>query len=251
MDKLTNDIDEFRLFMNSQVELLKKMCPFDVEDLCDEEIKEIMEGDDALRGSFTKEKNEYSAIVTKAIERFKSELGHTKLKTLSKDNTRTDTPRVWSNTYHMPALAMVPEDDIAEARKAFDTINCANPDAASIDQALAYLERATIFEALNSQEARDKAFKEIIIKSYTVMLTNVDDVRTYLNSHVTTESYYWIGSSEIENKLKQMSEANYNRTGYIQAEKVIDDMNSDEVKRYLKDLIRDNMIVGMEIIKNQ
>jgi len=30
-----------------------------------------------------------------------------------------------------------------------------------------------------------------------------------------------------------------------------DGMDSDEVKRYLKDLIRDNMIVGMEIIKNQ
>lgn len=251
LDKLTNNIDEFRLFMNSQVELLKKMCPFDVEDLHDEEIKEMMEGDDTFRGSFTKEKNEYSTIVTKAVEKFKSELGHTKLKTLWKDNTRTDTPRVWSNTYHMPALAMVPEDDVAEARKAFDTINRANPDAASIDQALAYLERATIFEALNSQEARDKAFKDLIIKNYAVMLTNIDEVKTYLNSHATTEPYYWLGSSEIENKLKQMSEANYNRTGYVQAEEIIDGMDSDEVKRYLKDLIRDNMIVGMEIIKNR
>ena len=251
LDKLTNNIDEFHLFMNSQVELLRKMCPFDVEDLYDEEIKKMMEGDDTFRGSFTKEKNEYSTIVTKAVEKFKSELGHTKLKTLWKDNTHTDTPRVWSNTYHMPALAMVPEDDIAEARKAFDTINRANPDAASIDHALAYLERATIFEAFNSQEARDTAFKDLIIKNYTVMLTNVDEVKTYLNSHATTEPYYWLGSSEIENKLKQMSEANYNRTGYVQAEEIIDGMDSDEVKRYLKDLIRDNMIVGMEIIKNQ
>lgn len=251
LDQLTNNIEEFRLFMNSQVELLKKMCPFDVEDLYDEEIKEMMEGDDTFRGSFTKEKNEYSAIVTKAVEKYKSELGHTKLKTLWKDNTYTDTPRVWSNTYHMPVLAMVPEDDVAEARKAFDTINRANPDAASVDQALAYLERATIFEALNSHEARDTAFKELIIKNYAVMLTNIDAVKTYLNSHATTEPYYWLGSTEIESKLKQMSEANYNRIGYVQAEEVIDGMDSDEVKRYLKDLIRDNMIVGMEIIKNK
>lgn len=251
LDKLANNIDEFRLFMNSQVDLLKKMCPFDVEDLHDEEIKEMIEGDDTFRGSFTKEKSEYATIVTKAVEKFKSELGHTKLKKLWKDTTRTDTPRAWSNTYHMPVLAMVPEDDIPEARKAFDTINRANPDAASVDQALTYLERATIFEVLNSQEARDTAFKDLIIKNYAVMLTNVEDVKTYLNSHATTEPYYWLGSLEIENKLKQRSEANYNRTGYVQAEEVIDGMDSDEVKRYLKDLIKDNMIVGMEIIKNQ
>jgi len=251
LDKLIAKADAFRSFINNQVPLLKQMCPFDVEDLSDDEIKTMLEEDDTFRGSFTKEKSEYANIVTAAVEKFKSKIGHTKLKKLWKDNTGTDTPRAWSNTYHMPALIMVLEDDVAEARKAFDTINRTNPDAASIDQALAYLERVNIFDAMNSEDARNDAFVSQIMRNYAVMLKDVNKVKNYLNNHATTEPYYWVGSTEIENKLKQMAEANYNRIGYVKAEEVINSMDSDEVKRYLKNLIRDNMIVGMEIIKNQ
>lgn len=251
LDKLMVNVDAFRNFMNNQVLLLKQMCPFDVEDLADDEIKAMLEGDDSFRGSFTKEKSEYSNIVTTAVEKFKSQLGHTKLRKLWKDNTGTDTPRAWSNTYLMPVLIMVPEDEVAEARKAFDTINRNNSDATSIEQALAYFERANIFAAMNSEEARNDAFIDRIIRNYAVMLNDVNVVKNYLNNHATTEPYYWVGSSEIENKLKHMAEANYNRTGYVKAVEIIDGMDSDEVKHYLKNMIRDNMIVGMEIIKNQ
>ena len=36
----------------------------------------------------------------------------------------------------------------------------------------------------------------------------------------------------------------------VEALEKIDEMEASEVKRYLKELIKDNMIVGMEIIKS-
>ena len=46
-----------------------------------------------------------------------------------------------------------------------------------------------------------------------------------------------------------MAEAKYNRGGCAQALAKIDEMNIADVKKYLKALIKDNMVVGMEIIK--
>ena len=48
-----------------------------------------------------------------------------------------------------------------------------------------------------------------------------------------------------------MANANYVKTGYGKAKRVIDDMPADEVKEYLKKMIEDNIVVGIEIIKGQ
>lgn len=47
-----------------------------------------------------------------------------------------------------------------------------------------------------------------------------------------------------------MAEFKYTQCGCIKALEKIDSMDIADVKRYLKDLIQDNMIVGMEIIKS-
>ena len=47
-----------------------------------------------------------------------------------------------------------------------------------------------------------------------------------------------------------MAEAKYIQGGYDMALEKIDNMNSEDVKKYIKDMIKDNMIVGMEIIRD-
>ena len=54
------------------------------------------------------------------------------------------------------------------------------PDPDSVDRAMKFLEGADFFERLKSNEERDKAFREKIVKSYSVMLENLEDVRDYL-----------------------------------------------------------------------
>lgn len=47
-----------------------------------------------------------------------------------------------------------------------------------------------------------------------------------------------------------MAEAKYNKDGYEIAFQKIDQMSAEDVKKYLKDLIKNNKNVGVEIIKN-
>ena len=81
------------------------------------------------------------------------------------------------------------------------------------------------------------------------MLTDVDEVKQYLDSRISAEPYDWFGLPEVDKKLRQMAEAKYNQSGCGKALEKIDQMNEVDVKHYLKELIKDNMIVGIEIIK--
>ena len=77
----------------------------------------------------------------------------------------------------------------------------------------------------------------------------MDKVKEYLRKHVAEPPYYWLESKEVAAKIKSMAKAKYTDSGYGKAKKIIDDMPADQVKAYLKQLIEDNIIVGVEIMK--
>ena len=63
--------------------------------------------------------------------------------------------------------------------------------------------------------------------------------------------YHWLGNKAVTAKIKTMANAKYNESGYGKAKKVIDEMPAEQVKEYLKKMIEDNFVVGLEIIKKQ
>lgn len=247
-DLLIANADNFRTLYGNQIDLFKKVCEFYLEGFTDEEIKEIY--NTIPTGSFTKDKTEYTNIINNKVEEYKRNSKSAKLKKIWKEKTNTDTPREWSKKYKMPILCMVEDKEIQIAKAAFGAVNKAHPDEASIDKAIAYFSTATFFTKLDDENARNKAFVDSIIKNYDVMLTNLDEVKQYLDSRITADAYDWFGLPEVEKKLRQMAEAKYNQGGCDKALEKIDNMILEDVKRYLKDLIKDDMIVGMAIIKD-
>jgi hypothetical protein len=238
----------FYMFYNNQTDLFKEVCEYYLNGFSDEEIKTIY-----LKlpssGVFTMDRSSYMNLVDKVTKEYRSSLGYTKLKEFWEKKTHSPSPREWSRIHRMPVLALVPDDEVSKARQAFGTLNSSHPDAASVSKAEEYLENATFYSALNDDTQLDNIFKKTIIKDYAVLLSDVDEVKDYLESRVSSDPYEWFGLPEIDKKLKQMAEAKYDQGGSEKALAKIDDMNVDDVKRYLKELIKDNMVVGMEIIK--
>ena len=246
-DLLVDYSDEYKNFYANQVEMFKKVCEFYLDGFSDDEIREIYSN--IPSGYFTKEKAEYFTIVDKKVNEYKRNSKSTKLKKMWKDKTNSDTPIDWSRKYKMPILCMVDDKEIQEAKVAFGAVNKDHPDEMSIDKAIKYFERTDFFNKLDDEDERNKAFVSKIIGRYDVMLTDIEEVKEYLDSKIGIEPYEWFGLPQVTNKLCQMAEAKYNQGGCDKALEKIDKMNVDDVKRYLKDLIKDNMIVGMEIIK--
>ena len=124
---------------------------------------------------------------------------------------------------------MVPDDEVATARKVFGAINSKTKDENTITTALDYLDKMTYVQKLNNKEDRDKAFRDVFLEEFSELFDDVDEVRTYLQNHISDSPYHWLGK----------------------AKKVIDEMPAEQVKEYLKKMIEDNFVVGLEIIKKQ
>ena len=94
------------------------------------------------------------------------------------------------------------------AKDAFYAVNAKHPDAATIEKAIKFLEKATFYAQMQNPQELDRIFRENIIKSYTVMLPDIDEVKDYLFTHIDSEPYDWYGLKEVDNKLKQLAEDN-------------------------------------------
>lgn len=250
-DLLTANVSAFRDFYNNQLSVFKQVCGFYIDpyDFTEDEIADLYKT--FPMNCFTYEKSDYFSLVETKVAEFNAASRGAKLKKMWLDKTGTVSPRAWSENNKMPILCMMEDAQIRDARVAFEAINRQKPDAASIDKAIAFLEDATFFDKLKSIDERDKAFSASIIKGFSVMLTDVEEVKKYLSRVITADPYEWFGLPEVEKKVTQMAEAKYNKGGCDKALEKIDSMDVADVKRYLKDLIKDNMTVGIEIIKGK
>lgn len=157
----------------------------------------------------------------------------------------------WVKNTVVDQTCMVDDKDVQVARSAFATLNRKQPDASAVDKAMEFLETANFFDRLTNKTMIDAAFRNSIVKSYSVMLDDLDEVRSHLSSVMAVSVDDWFGLPEVDKKLRELAEYKYNQSGCDKALEKIDDMDVADVKQYLKKLIRDNMIVGMEIIKGK
>lgn len=235
-------------YNNRQNDVFKKICDFELTGLSDAD-KDKVYGAMPM-GCFTKDKVGYSNLVAQMVEEQKKGLNSMKLRNIWREKTNTSSPYQWSEQFSMPIFAMLAEQEVTVCRKIFATINSNKADAKDISDAITYLENAKFFDFLSDASQRDKMFVKNIIRDNAVMLSNIAEVKDYLRSHVTDVPYYWFGSPSVQSTLNKMAEAKYNKDGYEIAFQKIDQMSAEDVKKYLKDLIKNNKNVGVEIIKN-
>lgn len=248
LDLLINNAQGFKNFYDNQTDVFKNVCSYYLNGLSEQDIVKIYQNLPTDR--FTDEKSNYLTMVDSKVKEYKKNLGYEKLKNLWKQKTNSSSPKKWSMDHSMPILAVVPDNEIQTAKKAFNAINRNTSDETAIKDALNYIENATFYDVLNDDDELNRIFKERIIKNYSVLLTDVDEVKSELKSRILTEPYEWFGLPEVDRKLEQIANAKYNQWGSSKALEKIDNMDVSDVKRYLKELIKDNMIVGIEIIKD-
>lgn len=247
---LINQSKEFRDFCENQLSLLKKIYSFNLDGLDDNDISKIASNE--LNGVFTLENSDYQSKLDNAIKAYKASMAKYRLLELWKDKTHTESPMDWSNRYLMPILCMIPANEQDTARDMFDVINGKSTAEHEIDDAINWINEFKYFDDLNDVAKRDYAFKKHILKSYSTLIDDdINDIKQNIKNKNSTLPYYWLGSEEIDNYVKNVAFQKYNNGGSSKADAVIDSMSPDDLKKYLKELIKDNMVVGIEIINNK
>lgn len=242
--------EDFKRFYTNQVVLFKEVCNYLLEqyDLTDEDIIEIFNS--ITTGQFLQDKAKYQMIVKEKIESYLADSKEKQLKDMWREKTNTESPKEWSKKYRMPILCMVPDNDLEKAKEAFGTINTKHADKQSIENAIEYIDQIEYFEAINDEEKREIAFRNKILKDYDVILDDVQSVKDYLDRVVMSSPYDWFSSPVVEKKLEQKAKEKYIESDCNLALEKIENMDVVDVKKYLKELIKDNMVIGIEIIKD-
>ena len=241
--------EQFKEFYANQLALFCKVEDFYLSDLSEADKSTIFSK--VSKGSFVKDKADYANEVEHIVNEYKKELGSQRLKAFWKEKTGTDSPYAWSQKYRMPILAMVGIDQYADYKKAFGAVNSKMPDSNSVQSAQIFLESCEIWDGLKDEKKREAAFIKRIIGDRAVILKDTASIKEYLSAHITAAPYSWLEDPMVGKSLDQLAQSAYNSGGYHEAFAKIDDMPADKVKQYLKEMIKNNMTVGIEIIKDK
>ena len=219
-----------------------------LEDLSDSDIADIKSK--LQTGLFELQKTDCNIKVKEATEEFRKNQLKSQLFRLWKGKTETKNPREWSSHYRTPILCCVSETDYEKAKEAFGTLNRNGGTDSEIKSALAFLESTTLFGILADEEKRNAAFKRDIVGEYSMLLPDLDKVRDTLD-RLSVDAYDWRDNPSIKGRVKQLAVAEYNAGGSAKVILKIDKMDDAQLKRYLKQLVKDNITVGIEILANR
>ena len=248
-DALITQREAFECFYKNQLPYFKQVAGMFVEELDEQDVAGFCSTIPA--GQFTKSSTEYYQYIENAVSDYKKSIRKTQLKNLWLEKTGTKDPSDWSDRYDTPILCMFDDAERGNARDAFATILAYAASDADITKAINYLETATFYDRLNDPNERDRCFMERVVGDYAIMLKNADSVRKSLIGSIPDKAYNWMDNSAVKNRLKVLAEKQYKLSGCERAQAIIDKMDTAELRRYLSELIADNLTVGMEILKNE
>ena len=238
----------FNAFYLNQESVFRQGCAFYLNDLEDKEKSVIFI---QMPSSFYNDEGSYYTLLENKVSTFKKQKGLTKLRDCWKSKSGFDSPREWSRHYRMPIILMVPEKDSEQWQVVFDTLNMPSPNEKQVDYAMSVLESATIWNELADEDLRNISFVKQILKDDAVVLDNVEEVKDELMHRLSSDPYKWLGMPALQSTIANLVKDKYVKGRYTLAMEVIDEMDPETVKTYLKGLIKNNPIVGIQIIKNK
>lgn len=249
LDEMTNHNAEIRdVLGNTLAVFIDIYAPY-LEGFTDTECEEIKNS--ITSEMFTISSTASNAIVKKAAEDYRKNQVKSQLYKLWSDKSGgSKNPRVWSEKYRTPILCCVNASLYAEAKKAFATLNSSTQSEADIKEALAFIKEADFFDEIASTDYRDKCFAKRIIGDYTSLISDIDAVRDTLES-TGISAYEWNDNPTIMSKVSSMAAAEYNAGGSDKVVDIIEGMNDAELKKWLTDIVRKDMGLGVKIIINR
>ena len=248
-DLLVTQREAFERFYTDQKNVFQFVASSFLDGLDDSDVDELFMNFPS--GQFTKSETEYYKYVEKEVAEYQKGQLKKRIRDLWQAKTGTKDPMDWSSRFDTPILCMFDDEERVRARKVFAIMRDNSPTEADARQVLEYLGAADFYDRLNDAEERDRCFQNRVVGDYAVLLKDPEKVRDYLRDHTSERPYNWMDNSGVQNVIKNYADKLYKTGGYERAWSVVDQMDAGDLRVYLKDLISDNVKVGIEILKNR
>lgn len=248
-DLLVNQKDNFDEFYKNQIKYFKVDAESFLGELSDDEIEELYKN--LPINQFTKARSDYYNFIENQINSFIQNQWKKKLQNLWFEKTQTRSPRDWSNHYGVPILCLFDDEERVNLKKVFEVVMSNNPSDAEAENAYSFIQQSDFFSKINNEKYQNECFTKRIIQNYAVLLSDVDKVKQELRKSIQEDVYDWFDNSSVQNCLKKMADKQYKISGYDKAMSVIEQMPPDELKKYLKEKISNDIDFGVLILKDK
>lgn len=248
-DLLCQQREAFDAFYKDQIPYFVADASSFVADLSDTDIAEIY--NQLPSGQFTKGKTEYYNFIKQAIDKYISAQWKKKMLDMWREKTDTKDPEEWSNIHNTPILCMIEDSKRSAARKIFDTIKSTNPSDDDAKEAIDYMENEDFYGLLKDQNEIDKRFMRDIVGTNSVILKDIKAIRNQITKTVHDSAYYWLGNTAVQHCIKNMVDMEYKLNGSERASQIIDTMDAQQLRDYLKRRIADDAEFGLQILKGE
>lgn len=246
---LCSQREAFEKFYTDQIPYFRTVASLFLDSLDTEDVLKLYQ--DIPAGQFTKSSTEYLAYVENSVKLFLQGQKKKRMRDLWVEKTDTKDPRDWSSRYDTPIFCMLNDDERSAAKEIFTIMLENAPAESSIDRAISYLNNATFFDRLKDKSLRDRNFMERVVGDYGMLLDDPQQIRASLIDHVSVRPYDWMDNATVQNHLRMLAEKKYKTGGSEKVWAVVEKMDATELRHYLRDLITDNVKIGIEILKSK
>lgn len=252
LEELQNNAELLNNFFSSQRDIFKT-CLKDLlkDNLNDDEINELYRNTES--NAIQKSLYDYEIEIMTVLDNYQKRKKYSELIEKWKQLTETNSPAEWSANHRVPILCLF-DNEISESQKAFEIINSGTPKAADfeIEEAIRFLGKSVNIKNLANNEECERIFKNFAAGEYGVLFENVEEIKGIISQHVGDNYYDWfIRKNNIEDVVKKVATKKYSDNFYKQVFSQIDKMTPEKTKDYLKELIKNEPLVGIKILKNQ
>ncbi len=241
---------DFENLCLNQLKVFKIIAASFLENLTEKEIEVIFSS--LPTKQFMKSSAEYFRYVEAEVKNYKSNSLKKKIRETWQKYTDTKDLADWSAKFITPILCMFDEQERQKAKRLFEIIMKNSPTEDEANFAVDFLEslsRTGFYDTLNDAQARDKFFALQFLTDYRYVLPNVETVREFLLSSSNVPPFSWMDNPTIQKKLEQYAEKEYKLHFREPVFALIDQMDTLDLRKYIKDLIFENVKIGIEILK--
>lgn len=243
-ETMTENFDAINAILNSPIDDFCIIYANYLTGLTDNACEDVM---NTISGVFDKTITQSNSEIKTAADNYRKKQLRTQLTNLWYQKTRSKTPLDWSSKARTPILICVDDAEYEKARKHFNTINSQYPIESDVKAALEYISNAAYLEKLDDTAYQDQMFREKLIGVYAPLLKDLDEVRNNLES-TGIQAYDWSGNPVVHKTIREMARNIYFAGGSDDALNIIDSMNVDDMKKWIKELVQNNIEIGIEIL---
>ncbi len=250
LNRLEANADQFNNFYSKQQQVFK----FGINDLIGSELLDD-EVDylylQAESKAILKPLDDYEQILKQALAGYRKNKKYNELVETWKLCSDTQTPFDWSAKNKIPILCLF-EDQVQEAKQVFDLINLGRVTTGDekIEKAISFIKSNKTINLLKDMDKCNEILKSFVSGEYDVLISDIEEIKDLLFKRLGSNVYEWfIHKNSIDAIIKEFATEKYTTTYYTEVFKKIEKLPPEQVINYLKELIRNEPLVGIKIMK--